>query len=217
MTRKTELPIDPGNLPKIDAVLLSHLHFDHFENKSYRYIHCNTPIICPPKTSSHIRKFLSNPLIEIDYFATHKLPSGEEITALPAKHFSIPLTRFEHTVAYAVKSPEGTFYFCGDSAYGKHFSEAGSVYAPDLAILPIGAYKPTWLLKKSHMTPPEAIQAFSDLKAKHMLPIHHSTFKLTLENPDEPQKWLKKILDKNPNLKNKVHTISPGNSINIDV
>ena len=169
----------------------------------------------PPNTSAHIDKFLANPIIEIDYYASHKLPTGEEIIALPTVHFSITnLLSLKpiKTSSYLVKSSAGNFYFCGDSGYGPQFKEAGSICKIDLAILPIGGYLPNFL-QKWHMDPPHALQAFKDLKAKNLLPIHHSTFRTSFENPFEPKRWIEALMTEKPSLRTKIHNISPGNEI----
>lgn len=212
--RHTPLPVQPWDLPEPTAILLSHMHPDHFDANSFRFLFCRTPVICPPKASSYLKNYISNPLIEIDYYANYLLPSGEEIIAIPVRHhgsFCRPFT-CNKASSYVVRSKDGSFYFCADSGYGPHFSEVGSVYSPDVSFLPIGGYLPKFL-QRWHMDPPTALRAFKDLKSNHMVCIHHSTFRLSLERTEEPRRWMEALLAERPELKKRVHNSEPNGRI----
>jgi L-ascorbate metabolism protein UlaG (beta-lactamase superfamily) len=83
-------------------------------------------------------------------------------------------------------------YHAGDSAYFEGFAEIGKKIAPEIALLPIGAYHPA-SFRRVHMGPDEAMKAFKDLRAKIMVPMHFGTFKLSFESLEEPLRWLKEI------------------------
>ena len=83
-------------------------------------------------------------------------------------------------------------YHAGDSAYFDGFAEIGKRLAPEIALLPIGAYHPE-TFRRVHMGPDEAVQAFKDLHAKILVPMHYGTFKLSFEPLEEPLRWLKEI------------------------
>ena len=76
---------------------------------------------------------------------------------------------------------------------GPHFTQIGQRYDIDIALIPIGAYKPKFIMKTNHLDPQEAYDAFKDLKAKMMIPMHYGTFKLSDEPLDEPLQWLQRI------------------------
>jgi L-ascorbate metabolism protein UlaG (beta-lactamase superfamily) len=83
-------------------------------------------------------------------------------------------------------------YHAGDSAYFGGFKEIGERLAPEIALLPIGAYHPE-SFRHVHMGPDEAVKAFRDLRAKILVPMHFGTFKLSFEALDEPERWLREI------------------------
>ena len=87
-------------------------------------------------------------------------------------------------------------YHAGDSAYFGGFKEIGSRLAPDVALLPIGAYHPE-TFRKVHMGPDEAVKAFKDLHADWLVPMHYGTFKLSFEDMDEPPRWLRELAHEN--------------------
>ncbi len=212
--RRHPLPITPETLPEPQAVLLSHAHFDHLHIASYKYLSCGVPIIVPEGCERAVGQYLSNPVIELSPFATHELTDGTEILALPTEHGSGQLSRFRFRNAnnYLISRPndEGRVFFCGDSAYGSHFRETGKLGAIDLALLPIGGYEPRWFMRNRHMTPGEAVQAFEDLQAQQMIPIHHGTFRLSCERPNAPAEWLENILLTRLDLAERIHLLKPG-------
>ncbi|MFH0799394.1 MAG: MBL fold metallo-hydrolase [Pseudomonadota bacterium] len=217
--RKAPLPFPPSELPTPAAILLSHTHFDHLNIASYKYISCAVPIVVPEGSERAIGQYVPNPIIELSRYADHELADGTKITAVPAIHHSSRLShlRFTKTNAYLIRRPDaGCAFFCGDSSYGSHFGEIGNLGEIDLALLPISSYNPRWLLGRSHMTPAEAVQAFEDLKARHMVPIHHSTFRLSLEGLSAPLAWLMKILEDRPDLAAKIHPLKAGEKFSLN-
>ena len=217
--RKAPLPFPPSDLPDVNCVLLSHLHPDSFHIPSYKYISCGVPIVVPEGSERAIGRYLPNPVIELSYYADYELPDGTVITAVPVIHRTWRMTRLKiiKANAYLIKQEgQGQVYFCSDSAYGPHFQEIGNLGPIDLALLPIGGYKPRWFLKQRHMTPAEAVQAFEDLKARHMITIHHGTFRFALEQIDAPIKWMEEILVSRTDLSNRVHLLKPGESYTVE-
>jgi L-ascorbate metabolism protein UlaG (beta-lactamase superfamily) len=87
-------------------------------------------------------------------------------------------------------------YHAGDSAYFDGFKEIGTRLAPDVALLPIGAYHPE-TFRKVHMGPDEAVKAFNDLHSQWLVPMHYGTFKLSFEDMDEPPRWLRELAHAN--------------------
>lgn len=211
--RREPLPLSPAELPNPACVLISHTHYDHLNISSYKYISTAVPIVVPEGCERAVGQYLPNPIIELSPFADHELPCGTKITAVPVRHRSSRIShlRFAASNAYLVRRPDGgCVYFCADSAYGPLFGETGNLGRIDLALLPIGNYEPRWPMRRCHMTPAEAVQAFEDLKASHMVPIHYGTFPLSLEGRDAPLAWLKKILEDRPDLAARVHPLKAG-------
>jgi L-ascorbate metabolism protein UlaG (beta-lactamase superfamily) len=212
--RRTPLPINPGSLPELAGILISHTHADHLDVGSFKFIPCGVPIIVPEGCDRAVSGYLSNPVIELSHYATYELTCGTEITAVPVIHswshfFDFGSTRSN---AYIIRNHDtgACIYYCGDSAYGPHFRETGNLGRIDLALLPIGSYEPRWFMSRKHMTPAEAVNAFEDLKAAHMVPIHHGTFRLSLEDPKAAMEWLTKILSERPDLNPRIHPLKPG-------
>ena len=88
--------------------------------------------------------------------------------------------------------PLETIYFAGDSGYFRGFKRIGEIFNIDIALLPIGAYEPEWFMNAQHVNPEEAVQAFVDVKANMMIPMHYGTFKLA---DDTPKEALDRLLD----------------------
>lgn len=215
--RITPPPFPAAKLPPLSVILLSHTHFDHLHISTYKYISCRVPIVVPEGSERAIGQYVPNPIIELSDYADYELTDGTKITAVPVAHRSSRCSIFKYTksAGYLIRKPNdgGLVYFCGDSAYGPHFGEIGNLGNIDLALLPMGSYEPRWIMRYSHMTPAEAVRAFEDLKAKDMIPIHHGTFRLSMENPEAPLLWLNKILKERPDLAKKIHPLKAGEKL----
>jgi len=216
--RHAELNTDPAKLPELLAILISHTHFDHLNISSYKYISSKIPIIVPEGCNGAIENYINNPIIELSLFATHQFPDGTVVTAVPAKHRGgrYSQLRYTKTNAYLIQKGKSCVYFTGNSAYGPHFKETSSLSQIDLALLPISGYSPRWLMRSRHMTPSETVQAFEDLQAKHMMPIHWGSFSLSLEPLGQPIELLKKILEGKPDLEERIHILPHGDDIIIN-
>lgn len=191
--RLAPLTNDPGRLPRLDAVLISHTHLDHFDITSFKYIDTKTPVIIPEGSFKTVSRNLTNPVVELGTWASYKISDGLTVNAVPARHSGLsPMPRpYSMALGYVIELDGRKIYFAGDTGYGGHFKEIASAHAIDHAFLPIGSYSPSFF-KRWHMDPVETVQAFIDLKAKKMSPIHWGTFRLSLEKPDEPLAWLEK-------------------------
>lgn len=216
--RRTPLAYDPSGLPELAAILLSHTHFDHLNISSFKYIPRKVPVFVPEGCDGAISKFVANPVIELSLFAAHELPDGTRITALPSKHRGgrYSQLRFINTCSYLIEKDDCVVFFSGDTAYGPHFAEIADASQIDLALIPISGYLPRWFMHNRHMTPSEVVQAFEDLKARHMIPIHWGSFSLSLEPPNQPIELLNKILEDRPDLKERIHIVPHGGEITIE-
>lgn len=211
--RQVPLAYDPARLPKLSAVLISHAHLDHLDRDSFKYIKDDVPIIVPEGISPAITPFVNNPVIELATWASHTFPDGLTICATDARHTGgrISQLRYKNTNSYVISKAGKSVFFTGDSGYGTHFKNIGNMYKIDVALLPIACYLPRWFMQSRHMNPIEAVQAFLDLNAGHMIPIHWGSFKLSLENINEPAEWLKRISSER-GIEDKVHILEQGKS-----
>jgi len=201
--RQIETPYDIDLLGEIDYLLISHVHYDHFDSSSISAI---APHIGKAILPLHMSKVLHKSANTID---TEELDWYEsyddgtiEITFVPAQHWGRRGVFDKNRVlwgGYVLTYGEKSIYFCGDSAKGDHFAEIGDRFDIEYALLPIGAYRPEFIMKHSHINPQEAFEAFDQLRAKKMIPMHYGTFKLSDEPLDEPLSWIKKIALANPN------------------
>lgn len=215
--RKEPLNYDPGRLPELSAVVISHAHKDHLNINSFRYIKGSVPVFVPVGIGRYLSQFIRNPVIELNHYSTHKLPDGIEITATEARHVGFIWSglRYRKCNGYIITIDGARVFFAGDTAYGPHFKEIGNLYngdaTIDMALLPIAGYSPLWFMKKRHMTPVEALEAFLDLGAKKMVPVHFGSFRLSAEKLAEPLEWLSRVAIER-NLGERVHILKSGES-----
>ncbi|MCG7409050.1 MBL fold metallo-hydrolase [Paenibacillus sp. ACRRX] len=193
--RLTEPGIPIEQMPPIDVILISHSHYDHLHLKSLRQLaNDNTLVIVPSGLRSKMKRKGFPNTIQLKWWESATI-GDVRITFVPAQHWTRrTLTDtnrshwggyvFEHVDAKCDEVKE-TIYFAGDSGYFRGFSEIGERFAIDIAMLPIGAYEPEWFMGAQHVTPEEALQAFIDVKAKLMLPMHYGAFKLADDTPKE--------------------------------
>lgn len=198
--RKVKIPFDLNFLNEIDYILLSHDHRDHCDEKSFvQLLKNNNPVILTSlKMTSVIGKWIGETAYqEAGWYQIYD--TGDRairITYLPAQHWCRRgLTDFNRRLwgSFMIESKGKTIYFGADSATGNHFKEIGQLFPKiDMAMLGIGAYKPAFMMKDNHTSPKEAYEAFQQLGAKQMIPMHYGTFDLSNEPIGEPYRWIKK-------------------------
>ena len=188
--------VDFDALPRIDAVLLSHNHYDHMDLPTLRRLmRRDQPVIV---TGLGNAAYLARKRIpgarELDWWQSAALPGGLTATYLPARHFSARgATDRAKTLwgGFAVDSPSGRLLFLGDTAMGGHMGEIGDRLGPvGVALIPIGAYDPGWFMRVVHMNPEEALDAARILRARSSVAMHFGTFKLTHERIYDPPRRL---------------------------
>jgi L-ascorbate metabolism protein UlaG (beta-lactamase superfamily) len=188
-----------GNLPKIDAILITHNHYDHLDLASvYRiFDRDRCRIIAPLGNDTIIRTKRPDIAVEThDWLGKVVLSAGVHVTLVPAYHWSARGAldrRMALWASYVIGTPLGRIYHVGDTGYhdGGFFRDHGAAFGPfRLAILPIGAYEPRWFMADNHMNPDEAIQVMLSLKAESALGHHWGTFQLTNEGVERPRQAL---------------------------
>jgi L-ascorbate metabolism protein UlaG (beta-lactamase superfamily) len=185
-----ELPIEIEKLPYIDAVVLSHDHYDHLDYESISALKSKVGrFYVPLGVGVHLRTWGvdSTKITELDWWS-EVTTDGFTFVCTPARHFSGRglLDGFSTLWAsWVVKTSTSNVYFSGDSGYGPHFKEIGNQYGPfDFVMLECGQYNELW--KDIHMMPEETVQAAIDLKGKLMMPIHWGAFTLAMHTWIDP-------------------------------
>lgn len=191
--RRVRAPgLDFEALPRIDAVLLSHNHYDHMDLPTLRRLVARDrpAMVTGLGNAAYLARKGIAGARELDWWGRAPLPGGLEATFLPARHFSARgLTDRARTLwgGFAVASPGGRLLFLGDTAFGTHLAEIGQRLGPSgVALIPIGAYAPGWFMERVHMTPEQALEAARLVGARASLAMHFGTFKLTHERIEEP-------------------------------
>ena len=200
-------------LPPLDAILVSHNHYDHFDAPTLKRLAARHPAArwhVPLGLGREVTALGARHVVEQDWWDEVRLTSDDAslpeawIGCTPAQHFSArgPHDR-DRTLwcGWVVRTAEWRVYFAGDSGWFPEFGPIARRFGPfDLAAIPIGAYQPRWFMQPVHMDPDEALRAWEAIVAEQpghecpLLPIHWGTFKLTDEAMDEPprrvrEKW----------------------------
>ena len=183
------------DLPCIDAVLISHNHYDHLDLPTLHRLAArgDSTFIVPARGARLFRSENIGPAHELDWGESLSLP-GFTIHCVPALHFS-SRGIFDRNITlwcgYVIEYQERLVYFAGDTGFGRHFAQVRERFgSPHLALLPVGAYEPRWFMSPVHMDPDEAIRAHAVLAARTSIAIHHGTFQLSDEGIDSPKKQL---------------------------
>ena len=214
--RRQKPALRPDLVPEVDFILISHAHYDHLDMRTLRRLKRNTVLIIPENTRPVLGNIYFKEIIELRHEERYKR-ENIEIISLPVKHNKGRSLLFPNTEtsSYIIKIKDRTFYFAGDTAYFEGFKVYGSRFDIHTAFLPIGGYEPTLLLHKVHMTPSEAVNAFLDLKAHYVIPIHYGTFHTIPKfvKVEAPLKHFKEEI-KNKSLMEKIIIVEP-NSIDV--
>ncbi len=177
-------------LPHPDVILLSHNHYDHMDIPALRaLVRPPVPVVVTMLGNGWHLERIGIDAIELDWWQEATV-CGLRLTATPARHFSAR-TPFDRNRAlwggFMIGSADGRILFAGDSGAGPHWRDIRErLGAPDVALLPIGAYEPRWLMAAVHMSPAEAVQAHLVLGAARSIGMHFGTFQLTDEAFEAP-------------------------------
>ncbi|MER5545508.1 MBL fold metallo-hydrolase [Streptomyces sp. NPDC002589] len=188
--RITPVGVPWDTLPRIDAVVISHNHYDHLDAPTLSRLPRDTPVFAPAGLGRWFRRRRFTNVTELDWWEGAEL-AGVRFDFVPAHHWSKrTLTDTCHSLwgGWVLTDADGQrLYFAGDTGYGHWFSRIGRRYPGiDLALMPIGAYDPRWWLSDVHCDPEEAVQATLDVGARRMAPMHWGTFILSAEPVMEP-------------------------------
>ncbi len=187
-------PIALFDLPKIDAVMISHDHYDHLDMATVQHLaRQGSRFFVPLGVGAHLEEWqvADNQIVELDWWHSETV-AGVKIVSTPAKHYS-GREFFDYKKTFwssrSIIGPERRVFYSGDTGYGDHFQKIGLDLGPfDLSIIKIGAYGPdaSWL--DIHMSSEDAINAHLGVQGRHMLGVHWATLNKAFHDWDEPIK-----------------------------
>ena len=185
-------PIAMTDLPKIDAVMISHDHYDHLDMRTIQYLSSKgTRFFVPLGVGSHLDEWEvpESQITELDWWESAEL-GRLAIVCTPAQHYSgRGILDYKETFwsSWSVIGPRYRVFYSGDTGFSDHFQAIGNRLGPfDLAIIRIGQYGPgaSWIY--SNVDPEDAVEAHLAVQARRMLPVHWGTFNLAFHDWDEP-------------------------------
>jgi L-ascorbate metabolism protein UlaG (beta-lactamase superfamily) len=181
-------------MPPIDLVLITHAHMDHLNLPSLRRVVRAAQRLRGRAPEIVIPRGVEDLVAHLGFRRRHSMKwwqqidlGGLRITMTPCRHWGARMFNDTHRGygGYVIASPQHSVYHSGDTAYFDGFTEIGTRLAPQVALLPIGAYYPD-TYRTVHTSPEEAVQAFIETGARWMVPMHYGTFPLGREPMDEP-------------------------------
>ncbi|MBB5827569.1 MBL fold metallo-hydrolase [Micromonospora carbonacea] len=188
--RLHEPPVGLHELPTVDAVVISHDHYDHLDMATVRALTAgqSAPFVVPLGVGAHLERWgvPEDRIVELDWAESHRI-GGLTITATAAQHFSGRGLRRDGTLwsSWVVAGAHRRVFYTGDSGYFDGYAEIGAEHGPfDVTLIQIGAYDRAW--PSIHMFPEEAVAAHLDLRGGLLLPVHWATFNLALHDWSEP-------------------------------
>ena len=188
VTRNAGPGLRVDQLPRIDASLVTHNHYDHLDLPTLHAV--GAPVVAGLGTRATLKGL---PCTELAWWDRMNV-GGLTVSFVPGQHWSrrgLGDINEELWGGFVVETADARVYHAGDTAYFSGFQDIGRRFPGlDAALLPIGAYDPEWFMRSQHMNPGDATQAFVDLGARLLVPMHWGTFKLTDEPLDEPPKLL---------------------------
>jgi L-ascorbate metabolism protein UlaG (beta-lactamase superfamily) len=203
MKRRTPLPCPPEAFRNIDYLLLSHGHRDHLDARSLKLVFDQNPglkAFGPLAMAPLVHQMAPGlPLQEAGWYQQFNLEKGQDLQLyyLPAAHWHRRGLSDMNKVlwgSFLIRTPRQLIFFAGDTALDHHFGEIRNLFGPpDNCILPVGAYKPAFMMQQSHLNPREAVQAFNELGGKTFIPMHYGTFDLSDEPAGEPVRLLQEM------------------------
>jgi N-acyl-phosphatidylethanolamine-hydrolysing phospholipase D len=185
--------LDFADLPHIDAVVISHNHYDHLDRETVRRLAAqdggSPRFFVPLKLKAWFDNEGIHDVVELDWWDQSDF-KDLKFTFVPAQHWSKrTLTDQDKTLwgGWVIEQPNFRFFFAGDTGYSPVFKDIGKRLGfVDLAAIPIGAYEPRWFMSIMHANPADAVKIHQDIHARHSVGMHWGTFVLTDEPLDEP-------------------------------
>jgi L-ascorbate metabolism protein UlaG (beta-lactamase superfamily) len=183
-------PVALADLPPVDAIVISHDHYDHLDLPTVRTLlrSQEAPFVVPLGVGAHLERWgvPADRLVELDWGDAVDI-AGLRLTAAPARHFSGRTLVRNYTLwaSWILAGPTRKVFFSGDSGYFDGYAAVGAEHGPfDLTLIQVGAYGAAW--PDIHMTPEEGVTAHLDLRGGVLIPLHWATFNLAPHDWAEP-------------------------------
>jgi L-ascorbate metabolism protein UlaG (beta-lactamase superfamily) len=207
-------------VPPIDLILISHSHYDHLHIASIRKLYrTGTTLVVPVGLKRKMLRKGFHSCVEMEWWQ-EILIGRIKLAFVPTQHWTRRTpwdTNTSHWGGYILQSSEPeehkrplNLYFAGDSGYFPGFKEIGSRYKIHVALMPIGAYEPEWFMTSQHVNPEEAMQAFMDVGAETMIPMHFGTFRLADDTAREALDRMENARLKHGISKERIRTLGHG-------
>jgi L-ascorbate metabolism protein UlaG (beta-lactamase superfamily) len=210
--RKSKPGVTQEQLEAVNLVLISHGPYDHLDLPTVKRLNRNAVVIVPKGLDRYFTRYGFKDVRTLAWWE-QTTAHGQRIIAVPANHFKGRNPMVNSLYQGYVIDGEYQIYFAGDTGWFEGFKEIGDIFRLDIAMLPIGAYKP-WSEFGHHMTPENCVKALQVLKAKLMIPIHWGAFRLSLEPLDEHIKRLKQSAV-HAGIAESVVVLEPGESFSL--
>ena len=211
-------------LPPLDAILITHNHYDHLDTATLGSLRDKRPcpIITPLGNDAIIRRHRADHDVRgYDWEARVPLSGDVAVTLVPSHHWSarwLGDRRMALWSAFLIETPDGPIYHVGDTAWRDPaiFEDIPRRFGPPrLAILPIGAYEPRWFMRDQHVEPCESVRIFQACEAHVALAHHWGTFQLTAEAIDDPPTRLAAAMGAAGIAADRFRTQSPGQALDV--
>ncbi|MFD0895689.1 MBL fold metallo-hydrolase [Luteolibacter ambystomatis] len=190
LKRLVATPCSLSDLPRIDAVLLSHGHYDHLDLPTLRRLGKDTRLIVAEGHAGWLGRRGFHQVTAVPWWETVDIAPGVRVTSTPSQHFTArtPWDRNRgHWCGWLIEGADCKLWHAGDTAWCPAFREIGEKLGPiDLGMIPIGAYNPRIIMKSVHVTPEEAVRIFGETRCRRAVAMHWGTFRLTDEPMSEP-------------------------------
>ncbi|GKV64490.1 MULTISPECIES: MBL fold metallo-hydrolase [unclassified Sporosarcina] len=180
MKRLTKPGIKLNELPEIDAVLISHGHYDHLDFATIRRLKGKPTYFVPAGLGRAFKRRGYKKVVEGEWYDSFLL-DDLTFTFVPAQHWTkrtLTDTNTSHWGGWIIESREHSVYFVGDTGYFRGFKEIAARFTIDTVLMPIGAYEPDWFMKVDHINPEDAVKAFLELNGKTFIPMHYGAYHL---------------------------------------
>ena len=183
LRRQTLAGLTLEQLPPIHDVLISHNHYDHLDSPTVQRLRSrgrSTRFWLPLGLGRWFTRHGIGSHRELAWWESASIGDGMKIHSVPAQHFAAR-SAFDrnrtHWCGWLVRGDSRTIYFAGDTGYCPSFQEVGQSFgAVDLALIPIGAYRPRWLMRPMHVDPYEAVKIHQDVRARLSVAGHWALF-----------------------------------------